>query len=86
MDSNPEEDIFDTLDFVLYIGKKKRRKCMFANFSISRMNKLFEGCSQIHADSAMEKYGGVPPRFYKATVQKSPKTIQLFMYISTECE
>lgn len=42
MDSNPEEDIFDTLDFVLYIGKKKkRRKCMFANFSISRMNKLF---------------------------------------------
>lgn len=40
MDSNPEVDIFDTLDFVLYIGNKKK-KCMFANFSISRMNKLF---------------------------------------------
>lgn len=26
MDSNPEEDIFDTLDFVLYIGKKKKKK------------------------------------------------------------
>lgn len=28
MDSNPEEDIFDTLDFVLYIGKKKEKKKM----------------------------------------------------------
>lgn len=25
MDSNPEVDIFDTLDFVLYIGNKKKK-------------------------------------------------------------
>lgn len=48
MDSNPEEDIFDTLDFVLYIGKKEEENACLPTFLSAEWTNYFRGVHRCH--------------------------------------
>lgn len=76
MDSNPEEDIFDTLDFVLYIGKKKKEEeenACLPTFLSAEWTNYFRGVHRFMLIQLWKNMGAYRPDFTRLLFKNHQK-------------